>query len=222
MRGTQAGTRFSPPDRQGEEPFGSLRGPAGIRENDDRRFEPLGAMHRHHANLAARRGKVAFDIGTALLQGVEEAGKRRSAGCVHRRARGAAPRRSPPPPRRRAARPAPCGRFPGPEAPRRSRRRSCPAPPLASRRAAHRPRRDEDRPRLPRAAPGEGFRGADGAMRLRSSSSRPTSGRFHQRREREVVFRQERGTPRRDEVFDRDMRREREAVRARDRARLPV
>ena len=57
-------------------------GRAGIGKEDDRRLEPLGAVHGHHPHLVAAMLHVALHLGVGLAQVGEEAGQRRRRAVV--------------------------------------------------------------------------------------------------------------------------------------------
>ena len=59
----------------------ALRRRRGVGEDHDRRFQPLGAVHRHHPHLVARHLHVALDLGLAL-----RAARRRSPAATASRA----------------------------------------------------------------------------------------------------------------------------------------
>ena len=47
-------------------------GSAGVGQDDDGRFEALGAVHGHHADFALRAGEFALHLAAAAFDGVEE------------------------------------------------------------------------------------------------------------------------------------------------------
>ena len=56
-------------------PFRIAGNGAGIRKKDDRRFQPLGAMHRHHPHFVRAGLHLAFQFRLGGFQKVQEAGE---------------------------------------------------------------------------------------------------------------------------------------------------
>ena len=60
----------------------ALRRRRGVGEDDDRRLQPLGAVHRHHPHLVARHFHVALHLGLRRAQPRDEALQRRRLGAL--------------------------------------------------------------------------------------------------------------------------------------------
>ena len=75
--GRRARHRLLRRQRQQSRRMPALRRRRGVGEDDDRRLQPLGAVHGHHAHLVALHLHVALDLGLRRAQPGDEALQRR-------------------------------------------------------------------------------------------------------------------------------------------------